>query len=216
MQPSSGQAVYIEVKEMILSNEIPGGEFLSEGNIASKMGTSRTPVREAFRRLEAEGWLRIFPKRGALVLSLSDGEAAQLIEARLLIEANAIAAVSSHPARLKRLVESLQGELEKQAEIVRSEDIRKFGRADAAFHLEIVRAGENQVLYEIYESLSDRQQRMTSAMLTRFPEQAGKIVRDHTELVEFVRSGDSAGYRECAMRHLKDEHGLDVLNGTGD
>src|SRR5690606_2324285 len=105
------------VKEMILSNEIPGGDLLSEGHIASKMGTSRTPVREAFRRLEAEGWLRIYPKRGALVLPMSDGEASEVIDARLLLESNAISAVSSHPARLKRLVASLREQLERQAAI---------------------------------------------------------------------------------------------------
>ncbi|NKS66646.1 GntR family transcriptional regulator, partial [Rhodococcus hoagii] len=56
---------------MILSGALPGGELISEGEIASRMGSSRTPVREAFLRLEAEGWMRLYPKRGALIVPIA-------------------------------------------------------------------------------------------------------------------------------------------------
>ncbi len=72
---SAAEQAYREVKELILSGGLPGGELISEGEIAGRMGLSRTPVREAFLRLESEGWMRLYPKRGALIVPVADGEA---------------------------------------------------------------------------------------------------------------------------------------------
>ncbi|MBH0121440.1 GntR family transcriptional regulator, partial [Rhodococcus sp. CX] len=90
---SAAEQAYREVKERILSGTLPGGELISEGEIAAEMGTSRTPVREAFLRLETEGWMRLYPKRGALVVPVADGEAEHVVAARLLLEADAVRVV---------------------------------------------------------------------------------------------------------------------------
>ncbi|MBV8291555.1 MAG: GntR family transcriptional regulator, partial [Mycobacterium sp.] len=74
------------VKSQVLSGAFPGGELISEGEVAAALGMSRTPVREAFLRLEAEGLLRLYPQRGALVVPVSSEEARAVIEARLLLE----------------------------------------------------------------------------------------------------------------------------------
>ncbi|MCZ0973663.1 GntR family transcriptional regulator [Streptomyces albulus] len=64
----------------------PGGELLSERAVATELGLSNTPVREAFLRLQAEGFLRLYPKRGALVVPVTPGEAHAVLQARLLME----------------------------------------------------------------------------------------------------------------------------------
>ena len=74
------------VKPQVLTGAFPGGELISEGEVAAALGMSRTPVREAFLRLEAEGLLRLYPQRGALVVPVSSEEAHAVIEARLLLE----------------------------------------------------------------------------------------------------------------------------------
>src|ERR1700747_518233 len=74
------------VKTRVLAGEFAGGELISEGEVAGALGMSRTPVREAFLRLEAEGLLRLYPQRGALVVPVSSEEARAVIEARLVLE----------------------------------------------------------------------------------------------------------------------------------
>ena len=90
---SAAERVYGEVKELILTNGIAGGELISEGEIAQRCSVSRTPVREAFLRLEAEGWMRLYPKRGALVVPVGQSEARDVVDARLLLEGHALSLI---------------------------------------------------------------------------------------------------------------------------
>src|SRR3954447_11104588 len=77
---------YDHVKQAILDRAYPGGALLSEGEIATAVGVSRTPVREALLRLETEGLVRLYPKRGALVLAVSAQEITDVLETRELVE----------------------------------------------------------------------------------------------------------------------------------
>ncbi len=86
-RPAAKDRALDYVKSQVLTGAFPGGELISEGEVASALGMSRTPVREAFLRLEAEGLLRLYPQRGALVVPVSSEEARAVIEARLLLEA---------------------------------------------------------------------------------------------------------------------------------
>ena len=74
----------------MLDGVLPGGELISEGEIAEALGMSRTPVRAAFTQLESEGLLRLYPKRGALVVPVSAAEMEAVIETRWVIERYAI------------------------------------------------------------------------------------------------------------------------------
>ena len=76
----------VRIREMILRGELRAGARVAEAPLAELLGMSRTPVREAFLRLEAEGLLRLYPQRGALVVPVSSEESRSVIEARLLLE----------------------------------------------------------------------------------------------------------------------------------
>src|SRR5882757_6523092 len=103
------------VKAQVLTGAFPGGELISEGDVATALGMSRTPVREAFLRLEAEGLLRLYPQRGALVVPVSSDEAHAVIEARLLLEQFAATkVVASGPAACTAVFERLSTELQRQ------------------------------------------------------------------------------------------------------
>src|SRR5919106_2866337 len=77
---------YAFTKGRVLDSTFAGGDFITEGEIADALGMSRTPVREAFLRLEGEGLLRLYPKRGALVVPVSVGEVEAVMETRMLVE----------------------------------------------------------------------------------------------------------------------------------
>ena len=84
--PSAATRAYDHLKRAILEGTHPGGTLLTEGDVAERLGVSRTPVREALLRLEAEGLVRLYPKKGALVVPVSAQEAHDVVEARALIE----------------------------------------------------------------------------------------------------------------------------------
>lgn len=206
---SAAELAYREVKELILSGELPGGELISEGEIATRMGSSRTPVREAFLRLEAEGWMRLYPKRGALIVPVADGEAEQIVDARLLVEVHAAEVVAANPRARETLVETLRENLVRQRELAASSgDAAQFSVLAADFHRSLVRAGGNPLLERFYDGLRERQRRMTARSLARDPEQVIKIIEDHTRLTDLLESGDAEGFASAARRHMREVHAL--------
>ncbi|MDV2478489.1 GntR family transcriptional regulator [Rhodococcus zopfii] len=209
---SAAEQVYREVKERILSAALPGGELISEGEIAAEMGTSRTPVREAFLRLETEGWMRLYPKRGALVVPVADGEAEHVVAARLLLEADAVRVVTRGPGRAE-LVRALRANLEAQHEAADSGDVAVFSGLDADFHGLIVRAAGNPLLVDFYVGLRERQRRMTARSLVRDPLQLNSIIDDHTRLVDLVDAGDADGFATADDVHMRRVHGLPRTTG---
>src|ERR1700735_490865 len=122
------------VKNQILTGAFPGGELISEGEVAAALGMSRTPVREAFLRLEAEGLLRLYPQRGALVVPVSSEEAHAVIEARRVLEQFAVGKVIGRgPAAHAAVFERLSGELQRQRDAAANADWEAFSDADRAF-----------------------------------------------------------------------------------
>src|ERR1700727_459842 len=91
---SATTSAYRFAKERLLDGRFAAGALLSENEIARELGISRTPVREAFLLLEAEGLLELYPRRGALVTPISPTESDDLWEARLITEGHCAGAVT--------------------------------------------------------------------------------------------------------------------------
>src|SRR3954452_20624328 len=143
----ASQRAYADVKRRILDGTLPGGELLSEGEVAAGLGMSRTPVRAAFALLEGEGYLKLYPKRGAVGPPISPREAEEVIEARWVIERYAIEhATPEAGAELAALADAGEGE--------------DFVEADRAFHRALVAGTGNAILLAVYDTLRDRQRRL--------------------------------------------------------
>ncbi|MEU1025894.1 GntR family transcriptional regulator, partial [Streptomyces sp. NPDC005904] len=112
-RPPAADRVYAHVKRAVLERRYEGGTLLTEGELAEAVGVSRTPVREALLKLEVEGLLRLYPKKGALVLPVSAQEIADVVETRLLVETHAVRKAVPAPAGL---VERLAALLARQRE----------------------------------------------------------------------------------------------------
>src|SRR4051795_1655276 len=88
--PPAADRVYAHVKQGVLDRRYEGGTLLTEGELAEAVGVSRTPVREALLKLEVEGLIKLYPKKGALVLAVSAQEISDVVETRLLVEEFAV------------------------------------------------------------------------------------------------------------------------------
>ncbi|MEE3851529.1 GntR family transcriptional regulator [Gordonia sp. LSe1-13] len=204
---SAAERVYREVKGQILTNEIPGGELISEGDIATKCDVSRTPVREAFLRLETEGWMRLYPKRGALVVPVSDREARDVVDARTLLEVHAVRVVVDDADSRGDLVARLERNLAAHR-ATDPADVAEFSRIDAEFHQLIVAAGDNPLLADFFVSLGERHRRMTTTSVRRDDAVPSRILDDHRELLDALARGDADAFADGLAAHLSAVHDL--------
>ena len=191
------------VKAQVLTGAFPGGELISEGDVAAALGMSRTPVREAFLRLEADGLLRLYPQRGALVVPVSPAEVRAVIEARLVLEQFAAGKVVGRgPAACAAVFERLAGELRRQRDAAAADDWREFLDADRAFHAITLDESGNTILSGFYSTLRDRQMRMIGESVIRDAQRMTTIMDEHRVIAEALRDGDLNRARDAVQTHL--------------
>jgi DNA-binding GntR family transcriptional regulator len=205
-QVPAAERAYMLTKSLILSGQLPGGTLISEGEIAERTELSRTPVREAFLRLQAEDLLRLFPKRGAVVVPVAPGEAEDVLELREALEGAAARRIARGEKPLDDAVSILTDLVDAQREPARTGDVVAFAEADTAFHRGIVAASGNALAERIYLSLADRQRRMVVQAVPPRPGLLGVLVEEHTALLERIAARDADGFAEILRAHLDATH----------
>jgi len=153
---SLSHQIFIQVKRMILSGQLRGRERIPEEKIAADFGVSRTPIREALRRLEEYGLIRIQPRCFAEVLSMTPAEVAQLTLVRIALEKLSLELF------LARAGEEDIAAIRQFADACRKfegeGDFGGFYDNDSQFHLEIARRSGNPFLFEAMEKLDAKVQ----------------------------------------------------------
>lgn len=206
VSPPAAERAYVLTKELVLSGELPGGHLLSEGDIAERLGVSRTPVREAFLRLQAEDLLTLIPKRGAVVVPVPPGEAEDVLDAREAIESAAVRRLLRRPDLVPAAVERLRAALQVQRGHAERGDLAAFAEADETFHRTLVEAGRNALTLRFYATLADRQRRMSVHALGPVPARLPEIVAEHAALIDIVETGDAAAFAAALHGHLDRTH----------
>lgn len=196
---SATERAYAFAKERILDGRFAGGELISEGDVAAGVALSRTPVREAFLRLESEGLLRLYPKRGALVVPVSSAEVESVLETRLVVERFALAKVIALGADLGGAPEAA---IARQEQLAAAGDAPGFVEADRAFHRIFVAAAGNPILLTLHDSLRDRQSRMNLAALARSARRTEQILLEHRALADAVLARDEEAAHRIVGEHL--------------
>lgn len=195
----AAERVYTHIKQAVLDRRYEGGTLLTEGELAEAVGVSRTPVREALLKLEMEGLLKLYPKKGALVLAVSAQEIADVVETRLLVEEFAVRKAVPAPPRLLVRLEELLAEQKQRAE---AGDLAAVAATDRSFHAEIVRHAGNEILSRLYDQMRDRQLRMGVAVMHSHPDRIAKNIVEHAEILDRIRAGDTEGAAACVRQHL--------------
>lgn len=203
---SASEQAYLRVKEMILEGDLPAGDMITEGQVSEELSVSRTPIREAFLRLEAEGWLKLFPKRGALVVPIQPNEMEQVFEARQLVETHAARVVAQDPELTAALARALTGVIAQMAQALSDDDVEAFSSLDTEFHLTIVLAAENDILSDIYRGLRERLRRMTTRSVWHDQSRMERIIADHTDLTDLIERRDPDGYSSRLLEHMIATH----------
>ena len=197
--PAADRA-YAFAKQRILDGSFESGRLITEGEVAGGAGMSRTPVREAFLRLEAEGLLRLYPKRGALVVPVSIAEVTSVLQTRLVVERWALEQVI---LRGVALAEPASAAIAEQQALAVAGDGPGFVEADREFHRLFVAAAGNPILLQLHDSLRDRQGRMGLAAIARDARRTTEIIDEHRELAAAVDARHPTRALELIDRHLE-------------
>lgn len=175
------------------------GEFLDEVALAGEVGTSRTPVREALHRLQAERFVELVPRRGAQVRVVNATEMREVYQARFVIEADAVNRICARrqgaPPGFRELIEAMEA-------AARDRNWNQLAQLDQMFHSSIVRHRGNAVLTEMYDSMRPRQVRLSVRTVTELPERLSTIEREHRELEAALEQHDGPRSVEILNSHL--------------
>ncbi|MGC5030979.1 GntR family transcriptional regulator [Micromonospora sp. DT229] len=197
--PSAAERAYRHLKRAILEQVHPGGSLVSEGEIAEATGVSRTPVREALLRLETEGLVRLYPKRGALILPVSAREITDVIEARRLVEVHAAEQIWPRRGEIRA---DLAARLAEMRAAHAAGDLTALMAADRAFHATVVDAAGNEILAELYQRLRDRQLRMGETTFRLSPRWAQMALTDHAAQLAALDGDDPGPWLATVADHI--------------
>ena len=175
------------IKTAIIKGKFKPGEKISEGDLAESMGISRTPLREAFRKLENEGFIKIIPRKGAVVADIDAEEAISLYEIKSTLEGLAarLAAANMKEKDISKL-EKINDELK---ELIDKNDLESFYRVHTRFHGGFVKMCGNNRLINMISNLNDHFNRFGIISLT-LPGQFENAIQQHAEIIDAFKSGD--------------------------
>lgn len=188
------------IRGAIMNGTLQPRERLMEIQMAEELGVSRTPIREALRKLELEGFIVMVPRKGAYVSDLSFKDIADVFEIRAALEglAAGLAAERITEEELERMERLL---VEKQ-EAITHDDISKLVEVDTKFHELMYQASRNVRLGSIISNLREQIQRFRLTSLS-YPGRNKLSLEEHKKLVEAIQARDYQLARQLATEHIE-------------
>ena len=195
------ERAYFRIKKMISDLRFSPGSRLNVEQLARDLGTSRTPVWEAVRRLEQEGLVKNIPNRGVFLVELTHKTAIELYTVREVLEG--MAARLAVQGISDKVIEKMEKLLQEQEKIVAEADLVAYSKSDFDFHACIYAACGNTILREVLENIKEKarpfEMRITPILTELF--------NDHQMIVRAMRLRDAllaeSAFREHNQRVLK-------------
>jgi DNA-binding GntR family transcriptional regulator len=193
--PNLTEMAYLSVRKYLLDGSLAEGERLTEESVASRLGISKSPVREALNRLETEGLIVISPRRGAFVRRFSLVETRDLYNVREVLETYAVRVAEITP----RLIDELEQSIERTKEHLRSGDKLRHVDEDMRFHSLLAASSGNSELVGMLENVQHK------SLLSRaktFHLSAPATPAGHTKILEALRRGERDAAVEALSEHI--------------
>lgn len=195
---SSGEAAYAALLAALRQGTFGPGDRLREEDVAERLSLSRTPVREALRRLESDGIVEHRPRLGAVVRSLSHTEVVELYEMRTVLERTAAELAAKHGTAPEfDALEDLNDRIEAQRETP-----SQGAALNQDFHRGLYLAARNRFLVEAARALNNALLLLGPSTYTE-PERIDVVVGQHRDIVTALRAGDAVAAGAAAEVHLQ-------------
>lgn len=201
--------VFNTLRRAILRGELKPGERLMEIQLANKLGVSRTPIREAIRKLELEGLVLMIPRKGAEVAEITEKNLRDVLEVRCALEELAVQLACDRidGSGLKELHEAA----DRFRNILDSDDITQIAQADEAFHDVIFTATGNQRLIQLLNNLREQMYRYRIEYLKK-KECYPQLLDEHESIIHAIESQDKDMAMQITGQHINNQ--VDTVVGT--
>lgn len=194
--------VFNTLRQAILRGELKPGERLMEIQLANKLGVSRTPIREAIRKLELEGLVLMIPRKGAEVADITEKSLLDVLEVRRALEE------LSAQLACDRITEEEILELKVAAEefkkVLKSSDVTEIAEADVRFHDVIYLATKNQKLISLLNNLREQMYRYRVEYLKK-EEVYEQLIREHEEIIEHISRREKDEATRIVCQHIDNQ-----------
>lgn len=194
--------VFHTLRQSILTGELKPGERLMEIHLADKLGVSRTPIREAIRKLELEGLVTMIPRRGAEVAQITEKNLKDVLEVRRALDALAVE-LACDRIREEQL-EKLKAACDHFEEETRKGNANQVAQADVALHDIILEAGGNDKLIQMISNLSQQMYRYRLEYVKDESHYA-QLILEHRRIYEAIRLRDKEGGAKAMKEHIDNQ-----------
>lgn len=191
--------VFHTLREAILKGELKPGERLMELQLASKLGVSRTPIREAIRMLELEGLAVTVPRKGAEVAKMTEKDMEDVLQIRKALDELAVGLACDNMT--EEGLEQLYIALKNFEESIRTGNVKKIAQADVEFHDAIYQAADNSKLVTMLNNLREQMYRYRVEYLKNesiYP----RLIEEHKKIYEGLKRKDKETVVEIVSYHV--------------
>ncbi len=193
------EQIATSLRESIIRRELAPGQKLTEPELAAKLGISRTPIREAFRQLESEGFLAVIPRRGAVVSTITAKQVEDFYEIKSLLDGYAarVAAEKISNGDIEKL-KKINGQL---SELAEKSQLEAFFARNNDFHNCFIKLCENEKLLEIRDSMVQRFKGFRMATLS-LPGRLMESVNQHKSIIKAFEKKDGRLAEAVVVEHV--------------
>ncbi len=194
--------VFNTLRQAILTGELKPGERLMEIHLANRLGVSRTPIREAIRKLELEGLVTMIPRRGAEVAQITEKSMRDVLEVRRTLDALSVELACERISKEEE--EALKEACDEFEKAVKTKDAKIIAKADVALHDIITAATRNQRLIQLINNLSEQMYRYRFEYI-KDTSQHERIIEEHKIIYESIIKKDKEAASEIAKIHIDNQ-----------
>lgn len=198
--PLHAQA-YEKIKALILSGEIAPDSFLSERQLAHRLGMSKTPVHVALKRLESENFVLISPQQGVVVRGLAPADILDHYELRAVLEGYIVRSMAGRLDGYQ--IAALEKSLREQENALAEDDLARFVVLDADFHLLLGSFLGNRQILSTMEQLRDKIRLVVVSVVSLRRSRFEESVEEHRLITEHLVAGDGAAAESAVVAHLE-------------
>ncbi|MCI8874826.1 MAG: GntR family transcriptional regulator [Lachnospiraceae bacterium] len=194
--------VFNTLREAILKGELKPGERLMELQLASKLGVSRTPIREAIRMLQQEGLAVTIPRRGAEVAKMTEKNMEDVLQIREALEILAVQLACEKVTEQQVL--KLEEAVEEFDRAVKTGDLKQIAQSDIDFHDKIYEAADNPRLVNLLNNIREQIYRYRVEYLKE-EENYPNLIEEHRKIFAGLKNRDKNFVTEMTEKHLKNQ-----------
>lgn len=194
--------VFNTLRQAILRGELKPGERLMEIQLANKLGVSRTPIREAIRKLELEGLVLMIPRKGAEVAEITEKSLKDVLEIRRALEDLAVRLACEKIT--KEELKELKKAGDEFKKVLKSQDITEVAEADVRFHDVIYMATDNPKLIQLLNNFREQMYRFRVEYLKK-DEVRPQLLEEHDEIIKYITEGNKEEAARVVTRHIENQ-----------